>query len=432
VAEDKNRPAPRQQPVSEIVCSLRVIEVPRVVLVPRVIGYGTAEPGDIWTAVAEVKGRVTKVHPDLKSGAMLRQGEEVLRIDPTEYELQVARLQADIAQVKSQQGELTAREENFRESLKIEVSSFALAERDLKRLQSLRASNSVTQSEIESKEREVLTQRQTVQLLRNSIHILPAQQESLAATLAAKQASLDLAKIDVSRTVINTPFDCRLGELAIEKGQFVTAGQALFKTYGTQVTEVEAQFPIDQVRTLLTSDGQPVDLSTNAMETMRKVFDVEAVVRLRTGDFVVEWTGRFDRIREQLDIQTRTVRLVIAVDKPYENVIPGQRPPLAPGMFCEVELHGKPRTGQMVIPRMALQEGHVYLVNQENRLVRRAVDVAFSQGGFSCIRGGLSPGERLVISDPTPAIEGMLVEPVLDDEAVKALVTDATGEGSVR
>ena len=168
------------------------------------------------------------------------------------------------------------------------------------------------------------------------------------------------------------------------------------------------------------------------METMRKVFDVDVVVRLRSGDFQVEWQGRFDRVRERLDIQTRTVRIVVAVDKPYENVIPGERPPLAPGMFCEVELRGKPRTGQIVIPRTAVRDGHVYLIDRNNRLVRREVEVAFSQGGFTCVAAGLSPGERLVISDPTPAIEGMLVEAVVDAEAEASLVSTATGEGSIR
>ena len=127
-------------------------------------------------------------------------------------------------------------------------------------------------------------------------------------------------------------------------------------------------------------------------------------------------------------MQTRTVRIVVAVDKPYENVVPGQRPPLAPGMFCAVELRAKPRTGQIVIPRTALQNGHVYVVSAENRLEVRPVEVAFSQGGFACLRSGLVPGERLVVSDPTPAVEGMLVEPTPDMQTEQALIAESTGE----
>ncbi len=428
----RNRAQPVQIDVPEVTRALRVIKVPQVSLVPRIVGYGTAQPADIWTAVAEVKGRIIKIHPELKAGAIIRAGEEVLRIDPAEYELQIAQLRAEIAEVESQQAQLTAQEKNYRASIEIEQASLDLANRDLARLRSLTASNSVTQSEVERKEREVLTQRQSVQSLTNSLNVLPAQRQALAALHDAKNAGLSRAELDLSHTIINAPFDCRFSEVSLEKGQFLPAGKTLFEAYGTDVTEVEAQFPVDRARTLLTSDGQPIDPTVDAMKTMRKVFDVDATVRMRTGDFSVEWQGRFDRIREQLDIQTRTISIVIAVDKPYENVIPGERPPLAPGMFCEVELRGQPRAGQIVIPRTALHEGHVYLVNKESRLERRPVEVKFSQGGFSHISTGLVPGERLVISDPMPAIEGMKVEAIESPEAEQSLISEATGEGSVR
>ena len=190
--------------------------------------------------------------------------------------------------------------------------------------------------------------------------------------------------------------------------------------------------PIDQVRKLLTPTDGPIDLSGDAMQTIRSVFNVDAVVRLRTGDFAVEWLGRFDRVREELDLQTRTLRVVIAVDRPYENVVPGERPPLAPGMFCEVELRGKARMGQPVIPRTSVRDGAVYLLTEENRLERRPVQLAFSQGGFSVVVEGLTGGARLVVSDPTPAIEGMLVEPSLDEAIVAGLLAEAAGEGLVQ
>ena len=147
----------------------------------------------------------------------------------------------------------------------------------------------------------------------------------------------------------------------------------LFEAHGIELTEIQAQIPINQALTLLEPAAGPIDRTALNMETMRKVFNVEATVRLESGDVQVAWPARFDRVREQLDTQTRTVRIVVAVDKPYENIVPGKRPPLAPGMFCEVELRGQPRTGQVVVPRTALVNGHVYLINEENRLERRAV-----------------------------------------------------------
>ena len=422
------RTDPVALPLQEVARTLRVIEVPQVALVPRVVGYGVAQAADRWLAVAQVKGRIVQVHPELKAGSILRANEEVLQIDPTEYEIRIAQLQAEIAEIKSQQARLTAEEENLRASLKIEEDSLSLAERDLTRLQSLRAGNTVTASEVESKEREVLKQRQSVQNITNSLNTLPAESESLAATLAAKQATLKLAQLDLDYTKIKAPFDCRVGDLALEVGQFLSVGQSLFEAYGIDVTEVEAQFPINQARTLLNPADAIQDANQLSMERMRRIFDVDVEVRLESGDFIVTWPARFDRVREQLDLQTRTVRIVVAVDKPYENIIPGQRPPLSPGMFCEVELRAKPRTGQVVIPRTAIQNNKVYLLNKENRLEIRNVELAFSQGGLACLKTGLTPGERLIVSDPTPAVEGMLVEPVEDAKALQALLAESTGE----
>ena len=423
------RSEPVPKPLDEVARSLRVIQVPQVPLVPRVVGYGIARSADRWSAVAEVKGRIVHVHPELKAGSIFKAGEVVLRINPAEYELRIAQLEAEIADITAQEERLNAEEQNLKASLKIEEDSLALAERDLKRLESLASGANVSESEVDSKKREVLAQRQSVQNIKNSLSVLPAQLDSLAASEKAKQASLDLAKLDLSYTTIVAPFDCRVGDLALEVGQFLAAGQSLFEADGIDVTEVEALIPINQARTLLSpSDAPPEGLTNLSMETIRKIFKVDVEVRMESGDFRATWKARFDRVREQVDPQTRTIRIVVSVDKPYEQAIPGERPPLAPGMFCEVELSGRTRTGRIVIPRTCLRGNRVYVINDKNRLESREVEVAFSQGGLACITSGISPGEKLVVSDPTPAVIGMLVDPVEDKATEQLLIAESQGE----
>ena len=426
------RNAPRQEDIPETSRPLIVIETPMTTVVPRVLGFGTARPHDVWSAVAEVKGRIVETHPELTAGSMISQGEIVARIDPTEYELQIAQIKAELAQIEAQQAELDTQEINYQDSLAIEEESLRLARSELARFAKLRTSNAVTESQLEETSRMVLTQQQSVQSLRSSLKVLPTQRNALAASLEAKHAALGQAQLDLDRTVLRAPFDCRLSDVSLEAGQFVAAGQSLFEAYGSAITEVEAQMPIDQVRKLLTPETGPLNLNGDAMRMIRDVFDVQVTVRLRTGDFVVEWDGRFDRVREELDLQTRTLRVVVAVDRPFDNVIPGQRPPLSPGMFCEVELRSKPRTNKIVVPRTSVWDNAVYLVNDENRLQRKPVKVAFSQGGFSVIAEGLYGGERLVVSDPTPAIEGMLVEPTLSNDLGENLVAEAAGKSELR
>ncbi len=427
-----NREEPVQQAVPEVARPLRVIAVPQTTVIPRVLGYGTARPGDIWSAVAKVKGRIIETHPELTSGSIIREGEVVVRLERDEYELQVSRIEAEIAQARAERAELDVKEANYRQSLEIEEQSLAAAERDFARVRGLRTSNAVAEASYDESLRSVLAQRQSVQSLNSQLNVLPTQRQVLEAGLRAKQANLGQAQIDLERTVLTAPFDCRLSNVSLEVGQFLTAGQALFEAYGAAVTEVEAQVPIDRLRTLLPPSDDVVDLSGDAMQALRAVFNVQAIVRMRTGDFVVQWDGRFDRIREELDLQTRTIQVVVAVDKPYEGVVPGKRPPLSPGMFCEVELRAAPRENQIVVPRICVRDGAVYLVDDANRLVRRPVEIAFSQGAISVVSKGLVAGETLVVSDPTPAVEGMLVEPTLDGSIASQLVAEAGGEGDVR
>ena len=162
------------------------------------------------------------------------------------------------------------------------------------------------------------------------------------------------------------------------------------------------------------------------------MFDFTVTVRFRSGDFSAEWEGWVARLREQLDPRTRMIGLVVAVDNPYEKAIPGKRPPLVQGMYCEVELRGAVRPKRVILPRSALHDGHLYLVGSDRRLRRRKVEIEFLQSQFACLHSGVEGGETLVVSDFAPAIEGLLVEPVTDDAVLRRLIVEARGEGSVK
>ena len=66
-----------------------------------------------------------------------------------------------------------------------------------------------------------------------------------------------------------------------------------------------------------------VDPRANKHEIRRAVeelFDVEVTVRMRIGDFAAEWPARFVRLRERIDPDTRTLSVVVSVDKPFTFV----------------------------------------------------------------------------------------------------------------
>jgi multidrug efflux pump subunit AcrA (membrane-fusion protein) len=129
---------------------------------------------------------------------------------------------------------------------------------------------------------------------------------------------------------------------------------------------------------------------------------------------------------EIVDPSTRTVGVIVEVDRPYDRVVPGQVPPLVKSMFVEVELHGRATAPLAVIPRAALRAGRVYVVDEAQRLEARPVEVAFLQGDVAVIASGLAAGEHVVVSDLVPAIEGMRLVPTPDDDLLEKMRSEVT------
>jgi hypothetical protein len=182
---------------------------------------------------------------------------------------------------------------------------------------------------------------------------------------------------------------------------------------------------MSRLRPLIQPDPQRVpDLDS---EAARRLLGFTATVRLPALDLPVSWEARFVRVGDAVDSRTRTLGIVVAVDEPYRQSQPGLRPPLVKGMFAEVELRGKARPHSLVIPRVALQGNRVYLIDAADRLQRREVAVTLLQSGYAVIGSGLEAGDRVVVSDPVPAIDGMLLQPVADQALLEELRHDAGG-----
>jgi RND family efflux transporter MFP subunit len=394
--------------------TVRVIEVPRLDLVPIAEGYGPVRPDRVWTAVAQVAGRVVAIHPRLRDGEILPEGKELARIDPVDYELALAQAKAELA-------ELEVQEQNARSSLAIEERNLALARRDLERKRKLVQQGTTSESAADEAERVMLSTRTAVQNMQNTLALIPTQRRLLEAKAAR-------AERDLQHTTIRAPFNLRVANLKIEADQFVSMGQTLFEGDAVERVEIQAQVAMSSLRRLFI--GRPdfkVDIS-RLSEQLPELLGFKPLVRLDLGNHVAEWEAEFVRFSDDVDPETRTMGVVVAVDRPFDKIKPGYRPPLSKGMFVQVVLRGRTQPGRVVVPRSAVRGGAVYLADDENRLRRRPVEVLFGQGTLSVIGAGLAPGERVVVSVLVPAVEGMLLEPRVDEVLTAKLKAAAGGE----
>jgi hypothetical protein len=120
------------------------------------------------------------------------------------------------------------------------------------------------------------------------------------------------------------------------------------------------------------------------------------------------------------------VGVIVVVDRPYADVVPGKRPPLVKGLFVEVELWGAALALRTIVPRAALHGDRVYLID-DGRLSMRTVEVAGLQPEYAIIAGGVHAGETLVVSDLFPAIDGMPLRGETDPEVRRQLLAAAGG-----
>lgn len=425
----RTRSGPEESAGAESARSVRVIEVSSLSVAPRAVGYGTGIPARTWEAAAEVSGKVTTVHPRLKKGAIIGAGTVVVEIDPSEYQLQVAQMEAEVESLQAQLSELEIRKQLDTAVLKTERRSLELKENELARQQRLFEQNVVSEAEIESSERDLLTQTLRVQAAEKAVRLLPSQRRVLQANLSQAHARLDEARIRLSHTAVTVPFECRVSDVRVERNQFVSRGQRLAAMDGVEATEVHAQVPADDLRVVIRASGEDSLLELSRARYLGDALDISAVVRFQSGDFVVTWDARVARISDVVDPRTRTIGVIVEVPRSYATSTPGVRPPLMKGMYCEVLLHGAPQPDRIVIPRTALRpDGTVFVLGPDARLRKRSVVLAWEQGSIAVVRDGLTVGDRVVVSDVVPAVEGMRLLPVNDTDLAARMAAAAAGE----
>jgi len=373
-APDRVEPVERAVPV-------RTMVVEPMTVRPSAIGFGAAKPVRTWEAVAEVPGQVVWVAEALKN-----------------------------AQVAVSE----AQERASRTSLAIAERDHVLLRDDLKRKRDLAARGTTTQTAVEAAERQLIGAEIQLQNLRNTLALNLVEREGLSVQRA-------IAALDLARTRVLAPFDARITEVRIGEAQYANRGQLLFSADGLDAVEVEARFPIGMLRPLMSA------VSPGALpDPARALRELDARVTLRTATHAVDWLARIDRSSGSVDPQTQTIGVVVVIDDAAAVARPGERPSLFRNTFVEVALVAPALEGQIVIPVSVVRNGRVMIVDADDRLAFREVELAFSSGGFAVVTNGLSPGDRVVVSDLQAPIQGMLLAP-RNDERIRSQLLAATG-----
>lgn len=293
----------------------------------------------------EVRAQVTGVivaRPYVE-GTDVRKGTVLFRIDPTTYEAAYRSAQAQLA---------TAR------------AALGSARRNLARLRPLLADHAVAQKDVDDAE--------------------TAQEEAQAAVQNA-EATVDRARKDLDNTAVRAEIAGRAGRAQMVLGALVSGPSDLLTT-------------VDQI------DPIYVDFSPSDQELLRWRHDVAAkrlrfppgaldVRALLSDGSMLREPGKVNFVDLSLQPVTGTLQLRAQFPNPGHALLPGQ--------FVRVRLVGVERTGAILVPQRAVQQGlngaYVYVLGDSGKVGTRTVSASNWDGGWWIVDDGLAAGDRVIV-----------------------------------
>ena len=423
----KNKPAVQH---NSTVMAPRTVDVIRVQSLPfrnRVSAYGNVEPAISLQGKAELNGKITYLHPDLRQGNSIAAGTVVVRIDADDFLVSLKQSEADLQSNESTLRQLKEEQKTTGRALKLAKDNLRVGENELARIQDIWKKRLIARSTLDAEEQKVIQLRQSVSDLQGQLNTYASRLSSEAAKISRAREQVKGQKTTLGRTEILMPFDARVGEVPVETGEFVTAGTVLFEALNLDGVEINAQVPVRQMRGLVQPfQNRQLDLTVDNLASALDALQLKARVTLVGDQANAQWDAEVLRFTESIDPQRRTLGIVVAVDKPYAKVIPGKRPPLLKGMFTQVEI-STPANDALVIPYKALHQGRVYLVGADGKLEIRPVEVLLLQGEMAVIDKGLRAGDQLIVNDLIPVIPGMPLKARIDNVLETDLRSAASG-----
>lgn len=311
----------------------------------RIDSQGTVKPRTQTVVSAEVLGSVVSISPKFVAGGVFKAGETLMRIDPTNYTVAVDKTEALVAQRQ------------------IEFDG----------AQKLRSQGYRAESEL----------------------------ASAVAALASAQAELVSARRNLERTHIRLPYAGMVLSKDADLGQFVNPGTVLGVTFATDLAEVRLPLTDQDLAFVDMPDASAVSATGSGSGP------AVSLTAIQKGK-ITNWNAQIVRSEGVVDERSRVTYAVAQIDDPYQLESDGT--PLPIGTFVSARIDGAANVDVIRIPRTALRGAdQVLVVDDENTIQIRTVDILRADNQYAYVRGGVTAGERITTTAIEAPTNGMSV-----------------------
>jgi RND family efflux transporter MFP subunit len=226
--------------------------------------------------------------------------------------------------------------------------------------------------------------------------------EQAEANLAAAEAALDVAALNVTFTQVRSPISGVVSRAAITTGNLVSSGETLLTTV-VSVNPIYVEFEGDEQAYLkyseMTRKGQP----TNSRDSQSTVY----IGLANESDYPHE--GKMVFLDNELRPETGTIRARAQLDNSDHRY--------TAGMFARIKLAGSSQYRATLINDSAVGTDqsvkYVLVVGANNQAEYRAVKLGPLVDGMRVVKEGLKPGETIVVNGLQRVQPGAQVNPQL-------------------
>lgn len=245
----------------------------------RYINYEITNDAFIDQYVAPLNIRVSGYIKEVrfKEHQYVRQGDTLLILDNREYQIRMKEAEAALLDAHGSQSVLHSGIETSHTNIAVQDANIAEAkaqlwqlEQDYHRFERLLKEESVPQQQFEQTKAAYEAAQARYQALLEQKRAAQSQYTetskrtiSAEAAIMQREADLDLARLNLSYTVLTAPYDGYMGRRTLEPGQYVSAGQTISYLVRNTDKWVTANYKETQIRNIFI--GQEVRIKVDAL-----------------------------------------------------------------------------------------------------------------------------------------------------------------------